>query len=209
MDILSSISAQTAALRLPLYAVTLTALPRPNTPLLLMLHWHGFRRDERAPDQSPEAHRAVPGSALQLNPPWHAFEEVEQALLDAAWQLGAWDVERHARRACSTVGAPEREALECRQAFGENPFAPGDESHLLVEAPDRAEMLRFAHDKGYVRWQFRPVRGGLWCDTADDDTLGPDGGRAPPCPVTLEAPPHRPGAPFVYRLGKVSRIIVR
>lgn len=208
MDILSNISTQIAALKLPLYAVTLTALPRPNTPLLLMLHWHGFRRDETAPPDRPR-HRPVPGSALQLNPPWQDFAEVEQALLDAAWQLGAWDVERHARRACSIVGASEREALECRQAFGENPFAPDDDSHLLVEAPDRADMLRFAHDRGYVRWQFRPVRGGLWRDVAEDDTLGPDGGREPPCPVALETPPRGPGAPFVYRLGRVSRIVVR
>jgi hypothetical protein len=207
MDILSSISAQIAALRLPLYAVTLTALPRPNTPLLLMLHWHGFRPERQLADGRVR-HSPVPGSALQLNPAWQAFEEIEQALLDAAWQLGAWDVERHARRACSTVGASEREALECRQAFGENPFAPGDDSHLLAEAPDRADMLRFAHDRGYVRWQFRPVRGGLWQEHAEDDTLDADGGRQPPCPLALETPPQQVGAPFVYRLGRVSRIIV-
>lgn len=207
MDILTRISSQITALKLPLYAVTLSALPRPNTPLLLMLHWHGFRREPVHGVQHVRTH-PVPGSALQINSPWRTLDEVEQALLDAAWQLGAWDVERHARRACSTIGAPEREALECRQAFGDNPFAPDDDSHLLAEAPDRADMLRFAHDKGYVRWQFRPVRGGLWRDTADDDTLGPDGGREPPCPVTLEAPPHGPGAPFVYRLGHVSRIVL-
>lgn len=210
MEILPSIAAQIDAVRLPLYAVTLTALPRPDTPLLLMLHWHGFRPDERAAPDNPLARRRpVPGSALQLNPTWRSVEELDRAMLEAAWQLGAWDMERHARRGCAQVGAPEREALECRQAFGENPLAPGDESHLLVEAPDRTEMMHFAAAKGYVRWMFRPVRGGLWREIAEDDTLSPDGGREPPCPVTARAPTGTRSAPHVYRLGRVNRIILR
>lgn len=210
MEILPSIAAQIDAVRLPLYAVTLTALPRPDTPLLLMLHWHGFRPDERAAPDDPFARRRpVPGSALQLNAQWRHIEELDRAMLDAAWQLGAWDMERRARRGCTQVGAPEREALECRQAFGDNPLAPGDDSHLLVEAPDRAEMMHFAAAKGYLRWMFRPVRGGLWREIAEDDTLGPDGGREPPCPVAPRAPGSTRGAPHVYHLGRVNRIVLR
>ena len=45
MHILDKITDQVSAIGLPLYAVTLTAVPRYDTPLLLMLHWHGFRRE--------------------------------------------------------------------------------------------------------------------------------------------------------------------
>lgn len=209
MEILSRITAQIAAVRLPLYAVTVSAVPRPDTPLLLLLHWHGFCRDERDPAVPPPPARPVPGSALQLNLPWFRLEDIERALLDAAWQLGAWDVERQAARACSHVGASAREALECRQAFGDNPFAPGDDSHLLAEAPDRADLMRLAAAKGYVRWLFRPVQGGLWRDAAEDDTLAADGSRAPPCPVNPEVAPGGRNARTVYRLGRTSRILVR
>ncbi|WP_418648211.1 hypothetical protein ACNQFN_05550 [Thauera butanivorans] len=209
MEILQSIIAQVDTVRLPLYAVTVTALPRPDTPLLLILHWHGFRRDERMPAGDPlTRRRPVPGSALQLNARWRALEEIDAAMLDAAWQLGAWDMERHARRACARVGAPEQETVECRQAFGANPLAPGDESHLLAEAPDRSEMMHFAAAKGYVRWLFRPVRGGVWRTVAEDDTLRPDGGREPPCPVAPRSGQGRRGVPLVYRLGRVTRIVL-
>ena len=45
MDVLEQIRGQMDAVNLPLYAITLTAVPCPDTPVLLMLHWHGFRRD--------------------------------------------------------------------------------------------------------------------------------------------------------------------
>ncbi|MEW6133763.1 MAG: diguanylate cyclase [Pseudomonadota bacterium] len=204
MELLQSIQAQIAAVRLPLYAVTVSAVPRPDTPLLLMLHWHGFRRDETKPHGT---RRAVPGSALQINTSWRTLEEIDRALLDAAWQLGAWDLERRSARACSQVGASAREALECRQAFGNNPFAPNDDSHLLAEAPDRDELMHLAAARGYVRWLFRPVQGGLWRDSAEDDSLAPDGSRPPPCPVAPQAAGRR-GTRIVYRLGRVSRIVI-
>lgn len=208
MEILHSITTQMTAVGLPLYAVTMTAIPRPDTPLLLMLHWHGFRRDKRASAPGRPAHLPVPGSVLQINAPWRSLEEIDQAMLDAAWQLGAWDMERQQRRACSTVGASAREALECRQAFGDNPFVPGDETHMLAEAPDRTELMLLGAARGYVRWQFRPVRGGLWRDIAGDDTLTAEGGRNPPCPIRPELPPAGRGRRMVYRLGRASRIVL-
>lgn len=208
MEILDSITSQMTAMGLPLYAVTLTAVPRPDTPLLLMLHWHGFRLDEHAAAGSRAALQAVPGSALQINLAWRRLEEIDLAMLDAAWQLGAWDMERLQRRASSSVGASAREALECRQAFGDNPFAPDDETHLLAEAPDRTDLMRLGAKRGYVRWQFRPVRGGLWRETAEDDTLAADGGRAPPCPIRPDPAPDGRNRRTVYRMGRVTRIVV-
>lgn len=77
-------------------------------------------------------------------------------MLEAAWRLGAWELEREERRACSTIRAPDRETLECRQAFGEPPFGDADPNSLVDEAPDRPEMLAAGARIGYVRWQFRP-----------------------------------------------------
>lgn len=210
MNILPTISDQAATVGLPLYAVTLTAVPRSDTPVLLMLHWHGFRRE--MPVNLPEIFsplRPVPGSALQLNERWSELEHLDAAMLDAAWQLGAWDVQREERRACNHIGAPAQEAMECRQAFGEHP--QGDDLHVLAEAPDRPELMHLGAEVGYVRWQFRPVLGGIWQSVADDVTLGPDGSREPPCPVLPEKPRGGRSAHAsrtCYRLGRVDRIIL-
>ncbi|CAG9198385.1 hypothetical protein BVIET440_60124 [Burkholderia vietnamiensis] len=66
--------------------------------------------------------------------------------------------------------------------------------------------------KGYARWMFRPVKGGLWRTLDEpDDTLDADGGRQPPCPIPPR--PWRPSlqraAPVRYRLGEVRRILMR
>ena len=176
MEVFDRISEQLEAVALPLFAVTLTALPRPDTPVLLMLHWHGFRPDpgHPRPPGVPAPRVPVPGSALQLNPAWRALERLDEAMLEAAWRLGAWELEREERRACSTVGAPDRETLECRQAFGEPTF--GDTPAIVDEAPDRPDLLAAGVRLGYVRWQFRPVHHGLWGAGTEDETLTDDGG---------------------------------
>jgi hypothetical protein len=151
----------------------------------------------------------VPGSALQINEPWRDVDVIEKALLDAAWQLGAWDVQREEHRACNFPGAPTHEAIACRQAFGDYSTHDRNEAHLLAEAPDREEMMNLAAAKGYLHWMFRPVGGGVWQATRDDDTLNEQGWRAPPCPITPLAPLHGGrNARTVYRLGCVNSIIV-
>lgn len=211
MDLFDTLHEQMDTVKLPLYAVTVTAVARVNTPLVAILHWHGFRR--ATPLVLPGIDipsRPVPGSAVQLGEPWHSFEAVDAALLDAAWQLGAWDVERIERRACTVIGASADEALACRQAFGDYGDGEPADRHLVDAAPDREALMQQASRKGYVRWLFRPVKGGLW-QTLDepDDTLDADGGRRPPCPVRPK--PRRPGASgrTVYRLGTVRRILLR
>lgn len=44
MQIFDAVSAQFSAMGLPLLAVSATRAEWPDTPLLLFLHWHGFRR---------------------------------------------------------------------------------------------------------------------------------------------------------------------
>src|SRR5690348_13630733 len=113
MNVVEKIQAQIDAVGLPIFAVSLTALPRANTPVLLMLHWYGFAREQAPPQaqQEPGAleRRAVPGSALQVSDPWHAMAHLDAAMLDAAWRLGAWDLVRDERRGCNHAGAGERE----------------------------------------------------------------------------------------------------
>ncbi|SFQ24949.1 diguanylate cyclase [Ralstonia sp. NFACC01] len=209
MDLFSAVHEQMDAVRLPLVAVTVTAARRANTPLVAILHWHGFRR--ASPLVLPGIDippRSVPSSAIQLGHAWRHIETIDEVLLDAAWRLGAWDLERVERRGCNMIGASAGEALACRQAFGDYDGASANET-LIDGAPDRGELMQIAADEGYVRWLFRPVKGGVWQALEEsDDTLGPDGGRPSPCPV-LPVPRQRHGrGRTVYRLGAVHRILL-
>src|SRR5690606_10728472 len=161
MDILSCIQNHAQALRLPLYAVTLSAVARPGTPLLLILHWHGFFRDTPANVPSLAVPlRSVQGSALQLDVAWTRAEHLDEAMLDAAWKLGAWDLERINHRPWWRLNAPLSETLACHRAFAHYPDL--DASPVVVEAPDQERMLEWAALRGYIRWLFRPRSQGLW-----------------------------------------------
>ncbi|CAG9229652.1 Diguanylate cyclase [Paraburkholderia sabiae] len=209
MDLFDTLHDQIKSVRLPLFAVTVTVAAQVNTPLVAILHWHGFRR--ATPLVLPGVDippRPVPGSALQLDTPWRSFETVDAIMLDAAWQFGAWDLERVERGGCDVVGASASEALACRQAFGDYGEDAARGPHLLADDTDLVELMRLAARKGYLRWLFRPIKGGLWSALDEpDDTLEADGGRRPPCPVP-PAPRRADGhGRTVYRLGTVHPIM--
>ncbi|WP_175914706.1 diguanylate cyclase [Burkholderia metallica] len=210
MDFFDRLQEQIESVRMPLFAVTVAAAMQANTPLFAVLHWHGFRR--ATPVVLPGVEiptRPVPGSAVQINAPWDSFETVDAMLLDAAWQLGAWDVERVERRGCNAIGAGAAETLACRQAFGDYGEDVSTGAHLLDDGTNRDELMRLAARRGYARWLFRPVKSGLWRALGEpDDTLDADGGRRPPCPVLPV--PRRPDGRgrTVYRLGAVRRILL-
>ncbi|HTT39292.1 MAG TPA: diguanylate cyclase [Burkholderiales bacterium] len=202
MQLLERIEEQMAATQLPLFGVTLAAVPCPDTPVILTLHWHSFVRQRVADADGAEAiaYKPVPSSALQLNERWDDVLAVERAALAAAWELGAWDVARAERPSVARPGAESREALECLQAFGAFPFGIDGNQVVLSDAPDADELLNVAARRGYLMWVFRPVHGGIWREYADDATLKPDGTREPPCPVA----PMRPvgvSRKTVYRFG--------
>lgn len=145
MQVFDKVVEQVQSVGLPIVVVSLTAIPRANTPVLLMVHWHGF-----APPQTPrlaqlnalrESPVGVPGSALQLSDTWLEMEHLDDAMLQAAWQFGAWDLVREERRGCNTAGASGRETLECRQAFAEDPFDGPAEDFMLADAPGRTCRL--------------------------------------------------------------------
>ncbi|KVO19829.1 hypothetical protein [Burkholderia ubonensis] len=210
MDLFDRLQEQIENVRMPLFAVTVTAAAQVNTPLFAILHWHGFRR--ATPLILPGVEippRPVPGSAIQIDAPWRSFETVDAMLLDAAWQSGAWEVERVERRGCNVIGASAAEALACRQAFGDYGENVARDLQLLIDETARDELMQLAARRGYVRWLFWPVKGGLWRTLDEpDDTLDADGGRRPPCPVPPE--PRRPDGRgrTVYRLGRVHRILL-
>lgn len=210
--ILDIIRQQVETLRRPLAAVVLSTLPRKSSPMLLLLHWHGFAIAERqrSPPQvaGPRPLVPLPSSALQLNQAWTQLEQLDQQMLDAAWQLGAWDLVREEHRGCNVVGASAREAVACHQAFGDDPLSPASDAHLVVEAPDRGELRASAARLGYVRWIFRPVADGLWRAAGRDDSLLPDGRRMPPCPVAPKASVGTRVSRSSYQLGRIDHIVL-
>lgn len=204
---------QVEVLRRPLAAVVLSTLPRRSSPLLLLLHWHGFAVDERqrAPPldtAEPRPQAPLPSSVLQLNQAWADLVQIDEQMLDAAWQQGAWNLVREEHRGCNTVGASAQEAVACRQAFGDNPFDPADETHRTVEAPDREALRDIAARIGYVRWHFRPVADGLWHGAGQDDSLLPDGRRLPPCPVAPKVAVGTRVSRSSYQLGRMDNIVL-
>lgn len=203
MELLDRIEGQVASTGLPLFAITLAAVPCPDTPVILTLHWHGFVKEKLAEIEAAEtvSYTPIPSSALQLNERWQNLVAVDRAAMDAAWELGAWDVQRAERRGCMRPGAESREALECLQAFGAFPFGVNGNNVVVADAPDTDELVEVAARRGYLMWLFRPVRGGIWGDYADDATLGEDGRRAPPCPLLPIPPTCEGNRKTVYRFG--------
>ncbi len=203
MDILERINEQMSATGLPLVGITLAAVPCPDTPVILTLHWHGFIREKLAEVAEAEtvSYTPVPSSALQLNERWRDLVAVDRATMEAAWELGAWDVARAERPGCMRPGASSTEALECLQAFGAFPFGVNGNQVVVSDAPDADELLQLAAARGYLMWLFRPVSGGIWADYADDVTLDGDGRRAPPCPLRPIIPTLEGTRKTVYRFG--------
>jgi len=203
MNLLDTIAEKISAQPLPLVAITVAAVPCPDTPVILTLHWHGFVEEKIVDLEEAQtvAYKPVPSSALQVNDRWSDLAMLERATMEAGWELGAWDVARVERPGCTRPGADSREALECLQAFGSFPFGLNELQAVVTEAPDVADLISLAARRGYLMWMFRPVHGGIWAEFADDATLGVEGTRTPPCPVepvpTIGSGPAR----TVYRFG--------
>lgn len=209
MQLLDTIETQLIANRLPLVGVSVAAVPYANTPIVLTLHWHGFVETRLADvtDANVVAYQSVPSSALQVNDRWDRFDELELAILDVAWELGSWDLARREAPPFIRPGSNAQESLECMGAFGNLPIAIEGHSPVVAEVPDGEELIDTAGRAGYVQWLFRPVRGGVWAEVADDMTLESGGYRNPPCPH-LSAP-TRPGASrrVVYQFGRSERLV--
>jgi hypothetical protein len=209
MQLLDTIETQLIANRLPLVGVSVAAVPYANTPIVLTLHWHGFVETRLADvtDANVVAYQPVPSSALQVNDRWDRFDELELAVLDVAWELGSWDLARREAPPFIRPGSDARESFECMGAFGNLPVAIEGQAPIVAEVPDGEDLIDTAGRAGYVQWLFRPVRGGVWAEVADDMTLERGGYRNPPCPH-LSAP-TRPGASrrVVYQFGRSSRLV--
>ncbi|MCC7487024.1 MAG: diguanylate cyclase [Burkholderiales bacterium] len=203
MEILERIEDQISATGLPLFGITLAAVPCPDTPVILTLHWHAFIKERCAESEQaePVSYTPVPSSALQVNERWRDLLAVDRAAMEAAWELGAWDVSRAERPGCLRPGAPSGEALECLQAFGAFPFGVNGNQVVVADAPDADELVQLAAARGYLLWIFRPVSGGIWADYADDATLSATGRRRPPCPHTPIPPACDRSRRTVYRFG--------
>ena len=183
MNLLGLIESQMISNRLPLVAVTLAAVPHTNTPTVLTLHWHGFVEVRLTDDSEAVAYQSVPSSALQVNERWDRFDDLDHEALETAWELGAWNLERIEAQPFFRPGAESHETVTGMHAFGASPIAIDGDSPIVAEVPDSDDLIHAASREGYVHWLFRPVRGGLWADTADDVTLEAGGYRNPTCPL--------------------------
>src|ERR687893_739099 len=173
MRVLERIEDQMTSTNLPLVGITLAAVPCPDTPVILTLHWHGFIKEKLAEVEEAEtvSYTPIPSSALQVNDRWKSLGSVDFAAMEAAWTFGAF------------------------------PFGINGSQVVVSDAPDADDLVRLAAERGYLMWIFRPVKGGIWAEYADDATLGPEGTRPGPCP-------HRPIPPIcdgkrqtIYRFG--------
>ena len=207
MKILECITEQIAGNRLPLVGITVAAVPCPDTPIILTLHWHGFLKEHAGEEQDAQAAAIapVPSTSLQVNERWNDLIDVEAATLEAGWELGAWDVVRSERPPCLRPGARAAEALDCLRAFGSCPVPFPGQDLFVADAPDRDELIQVAGQTGYLEWQFRPVHGGIWSEVRDDVTLCPDGRRKPHCPVAPRRPRGEGKGCTVYRFGASVR----
>ncbi len=191
MQLLDCIETQLIANRLPLVGVSVAAVPYANTPFVLTLHWHGFVETRLADvtDANVVAYQPVPSSALQVNDRWDRFEELENAVLDVAWELGSWDLARREAPPFFRPGSSAQESLECMGAFGNLPIAIEGQPPIVAEVPDGEELIDAAARSGYVQWMFRPVRGGVWAEVAEDLDAG--AGRLPQPALPASSPRRR------------------
>ncbi len=213
MDFLDVIESQMISNRLPLAGVSLAALPCADTPMVLSLHWHGFIEHETQTDRGRKyRYESVPSSCLQVNRRWRYAQELEFAILEVAWELGAWDLTRFEQRPYMRPGAPIQEAIEGEMAFGQpHPYFDADFAPVS-DIEDAEDMLSIAGRNGYFLWRFRPVHGGLWGRDSEDATLQPGGYRNPPCPELsrdfgdtrwMQRPRRE-----VYRFGHAARLML-
>ena len=201
-SILEIIEDQLVANRLPLTGVTIAALPFPNTPAVVSLHWHAFVENAGTPERAALLYQSVPSSALQINIRWDQFEDLEADVLEASWELGAWDLRRIEAPECARARSPARAYTEMQTSFGVSPQAIDGERVFVADVPDADELVEAAARAGYVHWEFRPTWCGLWKDLAADVTLEKGGYRNPRCP--LRARPYESGDPgtIVFQLGR-------
>jgi hypothetical protein len=213
MHLLDRIENQLISNRLPLVAITVAAVPYANTPVVLTLHWHGFVETRLADvtDANVVAYQAVPSSALQVNERWDRIDQLENEVLDVAWELGSWDLARTEALPFVRPGAPQQESLECMSAFGSPPVTLDGIPPVVAEVPDATELIEAASRAGYVQWLFRPVRGGVWAEVTQDSTLEEGGYRNPPCPYmpspTREGRRTRRLRKIVYQFGRCTRLV--
>jgi len=211
MHLLDRIETQLISNRLPVVAITVAAVPYANTPVVLTLHWHGFIENRLAALDEAEvvSYQAVPSSALQVNERWDRLDQLENEVLDVAWELGSWDLARTEALPFVRPGAPQQESLECMNAFGSTPVALDGQPPVVAEVPDATELIAAASRAGYVQWLFRPVRGGVWAEVAEDETLQQGGYRNPPCPyvaLPTRPPRSRRSRKVVYQFGRAARL---
>jgi len=184
------------------------AVPYANTPFVLTLHWHGFVETRLADvsDANVVAYQPVPSSALQVNDAGTASRSWSTRF--STWR-GAGLVGPRAPGGAAVHPAGVPSAQESLEAWAPSATFPSHRgaAAIVAEVPDSEELIDAAGRSGYVQWMFRPVRGGVWAEVADDATLETGGYRNPPCPHLAQ--PTKPGTSrrVVYQFGRSDRLV--
>ena len=220
MQLLDAIETQMICNRLPLVGITVSAVPCCNTPIVLALHWHGFVErtlpvpapKDDAPAVETVCYEPVPSSCLQITQRWDRVTDLDCAVMEVAWELGAWNLRRTEARPFMRPGAPVAEVFECEMVFGRPEILHDGLPSAVSEVPDADDLVEAAGRMGYLFWKFHPVRGGIWNDAGEDLTLERGGYRNPSCPadsVPVENPQtlRRPRQ-IVYEFGKSETLEV-
>jgi hypothetical protein len=106
--VLERIEDQISATGLPLLASS--GGVRTRTPVILTLHWHAFIREKLLrPGRRAGIVHTRAQFCMQLNERWRDLVAIDRAAMEAAWELGAWDVAR--RAGARLAGASSGEAL--------------------------------------------------------------------------------------------------
>ena len=118
MRILERIEGQLASTNLPLVAITLAAVPCPDTPVILTLHWHGFIREKLVDIEEAEAvsYTPIPSSALQVNDRWRSLVAGDMAAMEAE-EVGCVGRESRERPGWHAARRVVERGAECLQAF--------------------------------------------------------------------------------------------
>ena len=94
-------------------------------------------------------------------------------------------------------------------AFGSNPVTIDGQLPVVADVPDADDLIQAAARAGYLSWLFRPVRGGVWAEVAEDMTLEEGGYRNPPCPylaLPTRARAARRPRRITYQFGRSTRL---
>ena len=200
MRILERIEDQIASTQLPLVGITLAAVPCPDTPVILTLHWHGFIKEKLAEVEEAQtvSYTPIPSSALAVNDCWRLSPSILLRWKRRGRSVRGTSLAPSARAACACA---KRRGARMPAGFRLFPTASRHSGRRLRRSRRRrASATRRPTRLSLKRGCSGRSEAASGREHAADATLGPEGTRPAPCP-------HRPIPPVCD--GKRQTVPVR